>query len=183
MRHRPLAALAAGPLILAGCASTGGSPPESAPARQAVAVQDQVGAVDRALLVGSWSCRELNPYPGRPATEVQVSFNPDGTGHNSAVVDTSQGGNPLGGRMALDFTYSWQVQGERVVATGVQSSVRSLDGNPATGMMAGLSQFVINHFSNQLKPGTLDPLKLDRQELILRNADVQDGPVLDCTRQ
>src|SRR5689334_14957696 len=182
MRHLRPAALAAGSLILAGCASTGG-PSASAPARPAVAVQDQVGAVDRALLVGSWSCHELNPYPGRPATEVQVSFNPDGTGHNSAIVDTSQGGNPLGGRMALNFTYSWQVQGDRVVATGVQSSLHALDGNPATGMMAGLSQFVINHFSNQLKPGTLDPLKLDRQELVLRNADVQDGPVLDCTRR
>ena len=182
MRHRSLAAVAAASLILAGCASTGGPAP-SAPPRLAVAVPDQVGTVDRALLVGNWSCRELNPYPGRPATEVQVSFNPDGTGHNSAVVDTSQDGNPLGGRIALDFTYSWQVQGERVVATGVQSSLHALDGNPATGMMAGLSQFVINHFSNQLKPGTLDPLKLDRQELILRNADVQDGPVLDCTRQ
>src|SRR5947208_2595006 len=97
MRHRPLAAVAAGTLILVGCASTGGPPP-SAPARPAVAVPDQVGAVDRALLIGNWSCHELNPVPGRPtATEVQVSFNPDGTGHNSAVVDTSQGGNPLGG--------------------------------------------------------------------------------------
>ena len=85
--------------------------------------------------------------------------------------------------MAVDFTYGWQVQGERIVATNVQSSVRSLDGNPATGMLAGLSQFVVNHFSNQLKPGTLDPLKLDRQELVLRNADVQNGPVLDCRRQ
>ncbi len=184
MRHRFLAAIAAGTLILAGCASTGGGSPPSAPARPAAAVPDQVGAVDRTLLIGNWSCHELNPVPGRPtATEVQVSFNPDGTGHNSAVVDTSQGGNPLGGKMAVDFTYGWQVQGERIVATNVQSSVRSLDGNPATGMLAGLSQFVVNHFSNQLKPGTLDPLKLDRQELVLRNADVQNGPVLDCRRQ
>lgn len=182
MRHRPLAAVTMGSLLLAGCASTGGPSP-SAPQRPALAVQDQVGAVDRALLVGNWSCHELNPYPGRPATEVQVSFNPDGTGHNSAVVDPSQGGSPLGGRMAVDFTYSWQVQGERVVATGVQSSVRALDDNPAAGMLAGLSQFVINRFSNQLKPGTLDPLRLDRQELVLRNADVQDGPVLGCTRR
>jgi hypothetical protein len=182
MSIRSLAAVAAGVMALAGCASMGGGPSPSAPERPAVAVQDEVGAVDRALLIGTWSCRELNPYPGRPATDVQVSFNADGTGHNSAILDPAQGGSPLG-KMAVDFTYNWQVQGERILASGVQSSVHALDGNPATGVMAGLSQFVVNRFSSQLKPGTLDPLKLDRQQLIVRNADAPDGPVLDCTRQ
>jgi hypothetical protein len=182
MKPRSLAAAAAGSLVLAGCATMGGGVPPSGPQRPAVAVEDQVGTVDRAMLVGAWSCREMNPYPGRPSVTSEVRFDADGTGHNSAVVDTSQGGNPLGGRMALDYTYNWQVQGDRIVASGVQSSVKALDGNPATGLMAGLSQFVINRFSSELKPGTLDPLKLDRHELIVRNADAPGGPVLDCTR-
>jgi hypothetical protein len=55
-------ALLAGVLLLAGCATGGGETPR----RPTTSVADDVGAVDRAAVVGTWQCRELNPYPEVP---------------------------------------------------------------------------------------------------------------------
>src|SRR3712207_5287131 len=74
-------------LMAAGCAGGG-----SAPTRSAISVTDEVGAIDRSLLVGRWACRELNPYPGRPPLTSTMELSADGTGHNSGVVDTAEQG-------------------------------------------------------------------------------------------
>jgi hypothetical protein len=86
------------------------------------AVEDQVGAIDRAALVGRWSCRELNPFEGRPPQDQTVEFEADGNGRSSAVIDTAAAGSPLGGRMEVDFVYDWRVYGERVAVADPRST-------------------------------------------------------------
>ncbi len=167
-------------LVAAGCA--GGTGSGSAPTRSAVSVADEVGAIDRSLLVGRWACRELNPYPGRPPLTSTMELSADGTGHNSGVVDTAEQGGPLPARMAMDFTYRWTVDGERLVISDLQSDIRAADESAASGMMAGVAQWAMRAFGNQAEPATSNVLKLDRQELVLRGAEVAEAPVQSCTR-
>lgn len=169
---------------LAACATGGGGeePSSAALRRPAVTMPDEVRDVDRAKLVGTWTCKELNPIEGRAPITTTVRFNQDGTARNSAIVDMAAQGGPVGGKMAIDYAYTWQVQGERVVAVNPQATVRAADGSQATGFLASLSQFVINRFSSETKPGTMDPLKLTSSELVLRSGEMADGPVLACTK-
>lgn len=170
-------------LLLAGCASGGGDDPGSLPPRPAVAIEDQVGAVDPARLVGRWDCRELNPYPDRPAQAQTMVFEAGGKARNEAVVDMARQGGPLPGRMRVDHAYDWRVEGERVVAGNARSTVKAADGSAATGMMAGMAQFVINNLSGGAEPGTMDVLRLDGRELVVRAAELGEAaPVIGCTR-
>jgi hypothetical protein len=170
-------------LLAGGCAGGGGTAGASGPRRPAVAVEDAVGAVDRAALVGSWSCRELNPFEGRQPQAQTLEFREDGKGRSSATIDMAAQGGPLPGRMAVDHTFDWTVEGERVAVGNTQATVRAADGNAATGALAGLTQFVINRFSSETKPGTMDVLRLDGERLVVRtNTEVELAPTLDCTR-
>ena len=53
-----------GDLLLTGCTGLGGG--GETPKRPPLNVADQVQQVDRSKLVGTWQCRELNPYPEMP---------------------------------------------------------------------------------------------------------------------
>jgi hypothetical protein len=165
--------------MLVGCA--GGREP-STPLRAAVSIPDEVAEVDRAALVGKWSCRELNPMTGRAPVDSTGEFRSDGTGHNFGLIDMAQQGSPLTGRMAVDYTYNWNVQGEQVVVSNDKASIKAADDSPMTGMMAGMAQMASNVFSNQLKPGTANVLKLTPTELVIHNGEVAEAPVLGCTR-
>ncbi len=66
-----------GACLLAGCAVGGGG--GDAPRRPAVAIADEVAAVDRDLVVGTWACRELNPYPEMPPLTITTTYEADGT--------------------------------------------------------------------------------------------------------
>jgi hypothetical protein len=111
-----------------------------------------------------------------------MELSADGTGHNSGVVDTTEQGGPLPARMAMDFTYRWTVDGERLVISDLQSDIRAADESAASGMMAGVAQWAMRAFGNQAEPATSNVLKLDRQELVLRGAEVAEAPVQSCTR-
>ena len=62
--------------LLAACAGGGSG---SRPVRPVVSMADEVGTVNRQLIVGTWQCRELNPYPGRPAQTTTATYHADGT--------------------------------------------------------------------------------------------------------
>jgi hypothetical protein len=164
---------------LAGCAG-GGEP--TTPLRAAIDVPDEVAAVDRATLIGKWSCRELNPMTGRAPVVSTVEFRGDGTGHNYGLIDMAQQGSPMTGRMAVDYTYDWNVQGEQVVVDNAKASIKAADDSPMTGMMAGMAQVASNVFSNQLKPATANVLRLTPTELVIHNGEVAEAPILGCTR-
>ena len=49
--------------------------------RPVVDVQDHVGAVDRERIVGTWQCRDLNPYPDQIDQLVRETYAADGSYH------------------------------------------------------------------------------------------------------
>ena len=110
-------------------------------------------------------------------------FEAGGKARNEALVDMARQGGPLPGRMRVDYAYDWRAQGERVVASNARSTGKAADGGAATGMMAGMAQFVINNLSGGAKPGTMDVLRLDGRELVVRAAELGEAaPVIGCTR-
>jgi hypothetical protein len=60
-------------LAVSACAAAG------PPARPALDLADRVGPVDRREIVGTWRCRDLNPYPDRPEQTVAATYRADGT--------------------------------------------------------------------------------------------------------
>lgn len=175
---RRIAAATALLALAAGCA--GGEP--DAPIRPVVSLPDEVGAVDRAALVGTWACRELNPLTGREPVTSTMELGADGRGHNVGQADMMERGAPVSGKMVIDTVYDWRVDGDRLVAANARTTVRSADGEPTSGFLAGLAQMAVNTFAKGGAPGSMDVLRLDARELVLRNAEVAEAPTLACTR-
>src|SRR6478735_3273768 len=69
--HRSCVALLG--LALAGCATGGDLPP-----RPAVPVPEPATHIDPAQLVGTWTCRDLNPYPDQPEQSVVTTYEDSG---------------------------------------------------------------------------------------------------------
>jgi hypothetical protein len=84
--------------------------------------------------------------------------------------------------MTVNFTYGWRVEGERVVASDIRSEIKAADGNAATGFMAGLTQMAANTFANRGKPGTVNVLRLNDRELVMRDTETPQAPLIGCTR-
>ncbi len=167
-------------LLLAACA-TGGS---DVPKRPPVNVADTVSSVDKALLVGTWQCHELNPVPGVPETKQEIAFKADGTlvstGH-AAMPEEASG--MLGtGDMISTTTGSWQVEGGDIATSGLHTEVTSADGNALMGAMAGLVSSIANSSSATMAPGKTNVLRLGPHELVMRPVGVEDPPVLSCSR-
>lgn len=168
-------------LALAGCAG-GGSDTTPTPTRAEVVFEDEVRAIDQKRLVGRWECRELNPFAGRQPATHTATYEAGGKARSQALVDMAQQGGPSAGRMAVDFTYDWRIDGERIVASGIRSDIRAADGNAATGVMAGVTQFVANNFANRGKPGTVNVLRLTDRELVMRDTETPEAPLFGCDR-
>ena len=159
--------------LVAACAGGG-----SGPVRPVVSMADEVGTVDRRLIVGTWQCRELNPYPGRPAQTTMATYNADGTFTSEG---RAAGQGPVGA-MVVNARVNWAVQGEQMVSSNVRSEARAADGNAATNMLAGLGAAIANSMMASQREGAADLLKLSRGEMVLRPVGVEDAPVLSCTR-
>jgi hypothetical protein len=169
---------------LSGCAGGDGGGPATAPtpSRPEVVFEDEVGAIDAKRLAGRWDCRELNPFTGRPPATNTVTYDADGTARSQGLLDLTEQGVPVGGRMTVNFTYGWRVEGERVVASDIRSEIKAADGNAATGFMAGLTQMAANTFANRGKPGTVNVLRLNDRELVMRDTETPQAPLIGCTR-
>lgn len=169
---RPYASLAAVG-VLAACVGGG-----SAPGRPAVSLADEVGAIDRDLVVGTWQCRELNPYPERPLQAITTTYEADGrfTGQGRSAE-----GGPVGG-MIVDVWGSWAVEGDQLVASDVRTEARAADDNPAINMLAGLGAAIANTMMATQREGASDVLRLTPNDLVMRPIGVQDAPVIACTR-
>ena len=169
--------LGMGVLLLAGCVdggSGGGSQHETAK-RPPVSVPDQVTTVNRSLVLGTWTCRELNPYPQVPTQTSQITYNADGT-----FASTGQSApHPPFGAMTIKATGRWSVEGEHLVTSGVKTEASSQDA--FTNVMAGIGTSIANTFMAQ-KEGSANVLKLTRTELVYTPIGVDDPPVISCTR-
>ena len=158
---------------LAACSGIAGPPPKRPP----VQVGDRVQQVDRAAIVGIWSCRELNPYAEVPAQNSTVTYAADGSFISKASYDA--GATPPFGGMSVVTTGKWSVEGDRIVTSDVNSQASSPDA--FTNMLAGVATSFANSMSAQ-QQGSGDVLKLTKTELTIRPAGVEDPPVIGCTR-
>lgn len=160
--------------LLAGCTAGGGD----APRRPVVDRPDQIGTIDRELIVGTWQCRELNPYPNAPLRGTTITYRGDGSFESQGRSETQ---GPLGAILA-ESRGQWQVQGDRIVASNVTTTARAADGNPMTNVLAGLGASIANSIMAWQDDGTSDVLTLTGNELVMRPIGVEDPPVIACMR-
>jgi hypothetical protein len=166
-------------LPLAACA-TGGSD-SSSPKRPVVKVVDQVGPIDRQMVIGTWTCRELNPFPNMPRTVQTVTYQADGKAENAAVVDTAATAG-LPAKFNASFSYDWSVAGEQIIASNVQSSITAADDGAGSTLLAPIAQMMASSFVDQAEPGTSNVLELTKTTLVMSAANMEDPPIISCAR-
>lgn len=171
MRADAVAGFGVALLLVTGCA-TGGDTPR----RPAVSVADEVSAVDRAAVVGSWQCRELNPYPEVPTVATTTTYRADG----SFTSEGRSAARPPLGAVEITATGNWSVEGGAIVTSGVTTEASSADA--WTDMMAGVAARLVDSFGGPEDRAAGEVLKLTRAELVLRPSGVEDPPVIACTR-
>ena len=164
--------LLVGAVLLAACATGGGETPR----RPATSVADEVGDVDRAAVVGTWECRELNPYPEVPQVATTTTYRADGT-------FTSEGRStprPPLGPMRVEANGRWSVEGGEIVTSEVATEASSEDA--WTNLMAGVGAQFVDWLGGAQDRASVEVLKLSRGELTVRPSSVEDPPVIACTR-
>ncbi|MGF1561707.1 MAG: hypothetical protein ACFB3T_05955 [Geminicoccaceae bacterium] len=163
-------------VVLAACAA--GSPPP----RPTVDVPDTVGAIDAGKLVGIWQCRDLNPLPDQPHVTSTVTFNADGSSSAQSIVPMSQQ-VPGMSDMNVAILGTWAVQGDKLTGTTTNTDITSVSGDAASGMIAGMTDFMADTFvaSYGTFPGSSDVLTLNDSELVVRG-DEPSAPTTSCTR-
>jgi hypothetical protein len=161
-------------MLVAGCTGAGGDPPR----RPAVAVADDVNAVDGGQVVGTWQCRELNPLPEIPQQIIVTTYEADGT----FLSESRSAPRPPLGAMLVTVRGWWAVEGDRIVTSGVTTEAHAADGDAWTDMMAGLGASFVNSLGERGSAGAGEVLRLGAGELVLRPLGVEDPPVIACTR-
>jgi hypothetical protein len=163
-------------VLLTGCAVGGGGGDVRRPS---VTVADEVTAIDRGMLVGSWGCRELNPYPELPRATRTITFAGDGT----VVAETLTGDDPRYGPLRGTSRGTWSVEGDRFALRDMRIEAGAAEGspNPFGAVLGGLAGTVANTFFRDRMGGASDVLRLTRGELVFRPV-AEDPPVVACTR-
>lgn len=158
-------------LALAGCA-TGDLPPRPAVPLPAPAIH-----IDPAQLVGTWICRDLNPYPDQPEQTVVTTYEDDG-----AFVSESHAPARGGiGAIIVTARGRWAVADHRLITSGLRTEARAADGDRQTDLLAKASAQMVDAMS-AAEPDTSEVLALDPARLLLRPVGVDDPPVIACTR-
>ncbi|MEZ5862283.1 MAG: hypothetical protein R3D28_25500 [Geminicoccaceae bacterium] len=168
--------LAAG--LLAACDPGDLNPLASEP-RPSVTVAKEVTMVSTAELVGSWTCRELNPYPDQPPIETQLEIRKDGTLTSEALLPMEQE-IPGAGDLVMTINADWRVEGDRLVTTNTEGSTRAADGS--TGGVSALLNQAMSAFTELAADGTSEVFKIDARELVMRG-DEPDAPTVSCLRK
>ena len=156
--------LAAGLLTLglAGCAAMG-PPPPPPPYTGA----DNVGAVQKSMLVGNWVGRSLNPREGSKSPVYNVTYSQDGS--TVYEVNDAQSGMNL----QLQMVGTWQVEGDLI---RVQlESIKETSGNALGGMMATFMSGMKDRMN-----GTANVYEASANRVVLVGTD---GGAVELTRQ
>lgn len=167
-------------LALTGCVDPGGGP---SPARPSVDIADRVSSVDRALVVGDWQCRELNPYPNAPIVITDTTFYPDGY-FTSRSTGQPQAGLPTG-PTTVTTRGKWRVEEDRLVTSEVTAELSS--GNGGSGDLLGsvltqIGPLLGGGQAAQPQGGASDVLELTSSTMVIKGQDIQDPPVVTCSR-
>jgi hypothetical protein len=146
--------------------------------RPALSSLPAAATLDSSLLVGTWRCRDLNPYPGQASQVITTTYGQDG-----AYVSESEiaGRGPVGA-IAVVQRGRWSVDANQLLTHDVVTDARALDGNTETDALAKASAELIDAMGEG-RPAASEVLRLDTRRLTLRPADVTDPPVIGCIRQ
>ena len=136
-------------------------------------------------MIGTWQCHELNPPEGVPQPPTStIEFKADGSLlSNGRTAPAQAEGSPLGtGEMIVSSTGNWEVQGEDIVMTSVHTEAKPADGNAIMGAITSFASSIVNSSSEAMTPHQSNVLRLSRHELVMRPVDVENPPVISCTR-
>lgn len=150
----------------------------SSPSRPQIDIPKEVTTVSSAEVVGTWSCRELDPYPDMPNVTIAMAFAADGTMSAESTVPMEQT-MPGAGDMLMTWTGDWAVEGDRLITTGTEVETVMADGSD-TGLAGMLNQFIAR-FSDQAGDSNAEVLRVTATELVMRNEE-PDAPTLACLR-
>ena len=152
---------------------------DTSPSRPQIDIPKEVTTVSTAEVVGSWSCRELNPYPDTPDVTIAMTFNADGSMAAESTVLMEQA-MPGAGDMLMTWTGTWTVAGDRLVTTGTEVETVMADGRD-TGLAGMLNQFIAR-FSDRAEDMDAEVLRITATELVIRD-EHPDAPTVACLRQ
>jgi hypothetical protein len=151
----------------------------SSPSRPQIDIPKEVTTVSTAEVVGSWTCRELNPYPDMPAVAVAMTFAADGTMAAESTMPMEQA-MPGAGDMLMTWTGNWAVEGDRLITSGTEVEKMMADGTD-TGLAGMLNQFIAR-FSDQADDMNAEVLRITAIELVMRDQS-PDAATVACMRQ
>lgn len=86
------------------------------------------------------------------------------------------------GPLRLGQQGRWSIEGDRLVTSEVKTMARTADGNTEMDAMAQAGAELVDLMAGDT-PQTSQILQLDRQELVLRPTEMQDPPVIGCSRR
>jgi hypothetical protein len=157
-------------VCLAGCTTQSTRPEIATPLPSA--------GIDESLLVGQWTCQDLNPLPGQPVQTISARYADDGRFQSASELPARRGIGPL----RLGQQGRWRVQDGRLITSEVRTTARTADGNTETDAMAQAGAELVDLMAGT-KPQASEILTLDREQLVLRPVEVVDPPVIGCVRR
>jgi hypothetical protein len=146
--------------------------------RPALSSLPAAAAPEPSLLIGTWRCRDLNPYPGQPRQVITTSYDADG----SFVSESEIAGRGAMGPIAVAQRGRWSLADGQLLTHDVTTQARALDGNSETDALVKASAELIDAVGRDKRVAS-EVLRLDAKRLTLRPAEVTDPPVIGCTRQ
>jgi len=165
--------------LLAACDTGDFAAFDTSPSRPQIDIPKEVTIVSRDEVVGTWTCRELNPYPDTPQITIAMSFAPDGTMAAESTVPMEQA-MPGAGDMLMTWTGDWTVEGDRLITTGTEVETVMADGRD-TGLTGMINQFVAS-FTDPADDMNAEVLRVTATELVMRDQS-PDAPTIACLRQ
>ena len=152
---------------------------DTSPSRPQIDIPKEVTTVSRDEVIGSWSCRELNPYPDVPDVTIAMTFAADGSMAAESTVPMEQA-MPGAGEMLMTWTGTWTVDGDRLVTTGTEVETVMADGRD-TGLAGMINQFIAR-FSDRAEDMDAEVLRITASELVIRDRS-PDAATVACMRQ
>ena len=130
-----------------------------------------------AQLVGTWTCRDLNPYPDQPEQTVVTTYEAGG----AFVSESHTPARGAIGAIIVTARGQWAVADDRLLTSGLRTEARAADGDRQTDLLAKASAQMVDALS-AAEPDTSEILALEPARLLLRPIGVDDPPVIACTR-
>lgn len=165
--------------LLAACDTGDFTAFDTSPSRPQIDIPKEVTTVSTAEVVGSWSCRELNPYPDMPEVTIAMAFAANGTMTAESAVPMEQA-MPGAGDMLMTWTGDWTVEGDRLITTGTEVETVMADGRD-TGLAGMINQFVAR-YTDRAEDMNAEVLRITATELVIRDQS-PDAATIACLRQ